>query len=292
VNLKHLETFHHFCEFMSMTRAAQHLNVTQPAISQQLRNFEAECGVKLFYREHNQYILTPAGEEVALLNKRIFSRVAQIEALFEKVRKSTQERLWIGTTKAYACTVMPDLIAEFQRHFPRVHVRLSEGNSADLITRLRKRKEDLVVVARTEYDSSLKAMPFAQAEFVLVARPDHPLAQQGAVSIQCLAGESLIIREHGSGSRHAILKKLRQHGVTPSLVVESESLSFIMEYIQRKMGVSFILSHEVEHQLAEGLLKQIHLEEGTIVFNADIVTRRDEPMPPPMRYFLKIAKRS
>lgn len=291
MNLKHLETFYYFCRSLSMSRTADQLSISQPAVSQQLRNFEAECGVKLFYREANQFKLTAMGETIALLAQRIFSRVAQIDELLEKARKATEERLRIGTTKAYAHTEMPDLIAQFQQQFPRVHVRLSEGNSTDLIKRLRTRKEDLVVVARTEYDATLRAVPFARPEFVLVARPDHPLAKRGTISLAALNGESLIIREHGSGSRHAILRKLQQHGVTPSVVVESESLSFILGYIERNMGVSFILSHEIEKELAEGMLKQINLEEGNIVFKADILTRRDEPMSAPMRYFLKIARK-
>ncbi|MBM3300028.1 MAG: LysR family transcriptional regulator substrate-binding protein, partial [Deltaproteobacteria bacterium] len=151
-------------------------------------------------------------------------------------------------------------------------------------------KEDLVVVARTDYDSSLRATPFARAQFVLVARPDHPLAEQPQITIKALDGESLIIREHGSGSREAILKKLGQYGVKPSVVIESESLSFILAYIQRRMGVSFMLSHEIEEELVSGIVRQINIVEGDIFFNADIVVRRDEPMTVPMRYFLKIAR--
>ncbi len=291
MNLKHLETYHYFCKFLSVSRTAEHLHVTQPAVSQQLRSFEAECGAKLFYREALRYKLTEVGEAVFLLNKVIFSRVDQINALLEKTRKSTSERLRIGTTKAYARTVMPDLLAQFQKQFPRVHVHLSEGNSAALMSRLRNRKEDLVIVARASYDSSLRAIRFARAEFLLVARPDHPLAQGEPISIEVLSGESLIIREPGSGSREAIMKKLSEHGVTPSVVIESESLSFILAYIERRMGISFILSHEIEKELASGVLRKIDLTEGNITFLADIVTLRDEPMSVPLTYFIKMAKR-
>jgi DNA-binding transcriptional LysR family regulator len=290
MNLKHLEIFHHFCLSRSMKETAKRLNVTQPAVSQQLKTFEEECGVKLFFREANQYKLTEMGETTFLLTKRIFARVEQIETLLSKARKGTQERLRIGSTKGYARTVMPDLVAKFQHQFPRVQVRLSEGNSADLIQRLRNRKEDLVVVKRTAYDSTLKAIPFARADFILVARPDHPLAQSDTVSIKDLSGESLIIREQGSGSRDAILHKLNQFDVKPSVLVESESLSFILAYIELRMGVSFILSHEIEQELAAGILKQINLSEGNISFHADILTRRDEPLSVPMRYFIKVAK--
>ena len=292
MNLNHLETFYYFCKYLSMSRTAEHLCITQPAVSQQLRNFEAECGAKLFYREALQYKLTEVGESIFLLSKVIFNRVDQINSLLDKARKSTSERLRIGSTKAYAHTLMPDLLAQFQKKFPKVQVHLSEGNSAGLISRLRSRKEDLVIVARTDYDASLRAIPFAQAEFLLVARPDHPLAQEGPVPVEALNGESLIIREHGSGSRAEIMHKLREHGVTPSVIIESESLSFILAYIERRMGISFILSHEIEKELASGQLKQIDLIEGNINFFADIVTLRNEPLSVPMTYFIKMAKKA
>ncbi|MGO9567176.1 MAG: LysR family transcriptional regulator [Desulfomonilaceae bacterium] len=291
MNLKHLETFHYFCKFMSMSRAADHLHITQPAVSQQLGSFQTECGVPLFYRQAHEYRLTDAGEQLFLLSKSIVSRVGQAEGLLEKARKATSDVLKIGITKSYAGIVMPDLIARFYEKYPRIHVHLSEGNSADLINRVRTRREDLVVVARSEYGSDLKAIPFARAEFVLVARPNHPLTSAGPVSIKSLDGEVMILREQGSGARNAILQLLRRFGVTPSMLVESESLSFILAYIERKMGVSFILSHEIEDELSRGVLKQIDLVEGNIKFYADIVTRRNERLSVPMAYFLGILKK-
>lgn len=290
MNLNHLETFHYFCIFMSMSRAAEHLHISQPAVSQQLKGFQAECGVQLFYRDSQAYKLTETGEALFLLSKRIFSRIHQMEEILARKRESNLETLKIGITKSYARIVMPDLIDRFQHKYPRIHVRLSEGNSADLIGRIRDGREDLVVVARSDYGSSLKAVPFAKAEFVLVARPDHPLALKGEVSIRNLNGEAMIIREHGSGSRIAILNTLRKFDVTPSMLVESESLSFILAYIARGMGVAFILSHEIQDELGRGLLKRINLLEGSIEFFADIVTRRNEPMSLPMGYFLELLK--
>jgi DNA-binding transcriptional LysR family regulator len=168
-------------------------------------------------------------------------------------------------------------------------VRLSEGNSADLIKRVINRQEDLAVVARARYNPALRAIPFASCEFVLVGRPDHPLALQGVVPISALRSESMIIRERGSGSRKAILAKLQQFGVTPSVLVESESLSFILAYIERRKGLAFMLSHEITEELAAGALRQITLQEGTIGFESDIVIRKDGPISEPMKYFLKIA---
>jgi DNA-binding transcriptional LysR family regulator len=291
MNLNHLETFHHFCRFLSMSRTADYLCVSQPAVSQQLRSFQVECGVPLFYRHAHMYKLTETGEALFLLSKRIFSRIDQMEEILARNRESTAETLKIGITKSYARIVMPELIAKFQQKYPRIHVHLSEGNSADVLARLRSGKENLVVVARSDYGSSLKAVPFAKAEFVLVARPDHPMALNDAVSIKVLNGEPMVIRERGSGSRNAILRTLRQFDVTPSMLVESESLSFILAYIEREKGVAFLLSHEIRDELSRGLLKRVNLAEGAIEFYADIVVRRNEPSSLPMNYFLEILKK-
>ncbi len=290
MNLKHLETFYHFCRFKSMSQAADSLHITQPAVSQQLRSFEEQCGVKLFFREANQYKLTDVGESIWLLGKVIFSRVDQIEALLENARKPASQNLRIGTTKDYARTLMPDILAAFQNQYPSVQVYLSESNSAELMNRLRNRKEDLVVVARTTYDRSLRALTFATEELLLVARPDHPLASGPPVSIKALSGESLIVREQGSGSRDVIQRQLHEFGVTPSVMIESESLSFILAYIQRKMGISFIVAREIEQELSSGVLKSINLSEGNMRFYADIVLSRREPLSQPMRHFLKIVR--
>lgn len=289
MNLKHLETFHHFCRFMTVSRTADHLNVTQPAVSQQLRNFESECGVKLFYRDHEGYHLTPTGEAIFLVTKRIFSRVSQIEQLLAEAAEVASERLRIGATKTYAVTVMPELIARFQERFPAIQVRVSEGNSTDLIRRVINREEDLVVVARADYGPALQSVPFARCEFILVARPDHPLAQAEIVSIDALKNAAVILREQGSGSRKAVLEKLARFGVRPSLMIESESLSFILAYVERRLGLAFVLAHEVEHKLLDGSLKRIDLMEGNISLESDIVWLRDEPTPLPITRFIEIA---
>jgi DNA-binding transcriptional LysR family regulator len=288
MNLKHLETFHHFCRYLTVSRTAEHLNVTQPAVSQQLRNFEAECGTKLFHRDHDGYHLTPTGEAVFLLTKRIFSRVSQIERLLADSAEASAERLRIGATKTYARTVMPELIARFQERFPTVQVRVSEGNSTDLIRRVINREEDLAVVARAEYGHALQSIPFARCEFILVARPDHPLAQAKSVSIDALKEAAVILRERGSGSRKAVLEKLARFGVRPSLMLESESLSFILAYVERRLGLAFVLTHEVEHKLLDGSLKRIDLIEGNISLESDIVWLRDEPTPLPITRFIEI----
>lgn len=291
INLKHLETFYHFCRFLSMTRVAETINISQPAVSQQIQLFQEECAVRLFYREGNQYRLTGVGESIFLLSKVIFARLSQIENLLEESRRPISGMLRIGTTKDYAATLMPDLVSKFQERFPEIMVKLSEGNSLELLARLRDRKEDLVVVARTQYDSFFKSFPFTIVELSLVAMPDHPFSKQDRISIRSLSEALLIIREKGSGSRDAVLRKLAQHNVKPSSIIESGSINFMQAYSKSRMGVFFVTANEVADELASGALKKIDILEGNVQFPADIVVLREKPMMAPVRKFLAIAIR-
>ena len=120
-----------------MSRTADYLHVTQAAISQQLRGFEDDCGVKLFYRANNEYRLTETGEALFLLGQGIFSRLAQMEALLDKAARTLSGRLHIGTTKDYAQTVMPDLIARFHEKYQKFRFISAKGTRQDLLIRLR-----------------------------------------------------------------------------------------------------------------------------------------------------------
>ncbi len=100
MNLKQLETFHHFCRFKNISRTAEYLHITQPAVSQQLSAFESDAGVKLFCRVANEYRLTETGEALFLASKSVFLRLGQMEDVLEKARKAAAEELRIGTTKS------------------------------------------------------------------------------------------------------------------------------------------------------------------------------------------------
>ena len=131
---------------MNVSRTAEYLNITQSAVSQQLKLFQDECGSPLFYRTASAFTLTETGETVFLLSKVVFNQIDQMKKVLETNKPGTSV-LRIGVPKTYASIAMPDFIGRFQERYPHVHVKLSEGNSADLLNAVRSCRQDLVIVA-------------------------------------------------------------------------------------------------------------------------------------------------
>lgn len=183
---------------------------------------------------------------------------------------------------------MPGVLSRFQENFPRIRVYLMEGSSQEIADGLVEFKYDLGIIGRLPHEGKLKAIPFTKEEFCLVTPPGHRFAEMGTLSIRDLEHEPIIIREEGSGSRHAILSLLSDHHVKPSVLVEAGSVEFIKEYVMKGRGVSFLYKPEVELEAKMGLLIPLLIQEGPILLQTDIVFPRQMDLSPTARAFLKL----
>jgi DNA-binding transcriptional LysR family regulator len=289
-NLNQLRAFFLAAREKNVTRAAETLCVTQPAITMQIRSMEHNLGVKLIRRCGRDFQLTEAGDVLFKYAERIFGIVDEMEYALMSYTELAQGSLKLGTTRTFARYFMPDLISRFQELFPKVKVLLGEGNSQEIAEGVLSFKYDLGLIGGLPYDKKLKVIPYIKAEFWLVTPPGHRFADKSEISLQDLHNEPIIIREKGSGARYAILSLLRSHGVTPSVLVEAGSVEFIKEYVMQGEGISFLYRAEVEREVERGLLVVLKIKEGPILLQTDIVFPRDIELGPPSQAFLRLMK--
>jgi DNA-binding transcriptional LysR family regulator len=177
---------------------------------------------------------------------------------------------------------MPELLSRFQERFPTVRVSLKVGSSQEIANGLMVFKYDLGIIGRLPGLNKLKVVPYNREEFCLVVSPQHRFAKKRSVSLRDLKNEPIIIRESGSGSRHAILSMLNSYDVKPSVLVEAGSVEFIKEYIIK------LYKPEVELEAKMGLLKPFDVEEGPILVQTDIVYSKEADLSPPALDFLRL----
>jgi DNA-binding transcriptional LysR family regulator len=204
---------------------------------------------------------------------------------FKKLMRGT---LQIGTTKNYARYIMPSLLSEFQRRYPRIKVILNEGNSEEMARSVLEMKNELALISQLNLDRKIKSVFFSTVEFVLVASPAHRFSQRQSISLRELNGEPVILREKGSGSRAAILRKFQEYGIWPSVITEASSLDFIVGYVKQNKGVSFMFEPDIKEELEKGTLKIIRVEEGNIIFFTDLIYHTEKSLSPPSQAFLKM----
>jgi DNA-binding transcriptional LysR family regulator len=272
----------------SVTRAAEDLNVTQPAVTIQVKSLEKSLNLKLIQHLGKRIQLTEAGELLYQYADKIFDLAGEAKEKMRDFKKLMRGTLKIGTTKNYARYIMPSLLSEFQRRFPRIKVILDEGNSEDMAGSILDMKNDLALISQLNLDRRIKSLFFSTVEFVLVASPEHRFSKRESISLRELNGEPVILREKGSGSRAAILRKFQEYGIWPSVIIEASSLDFIVGYVKQNKAVSFMFEPDIKEELDRGTLKVVPIEEGNIVFFTDVIYYGEKPLSPPAQAFLKM----
>lgn len=290
MNLKQLEAFYLVIKKGSFTKAADELNVTQPAVTIQVHSLEKSFNLKLIQHLGKRIQLSEAGELLYQYAEKIFELVSDAEEKMKDFKKLMKGSLRIGTTKNYARYIMPTLLSEFQRRFPHIKVILDEGNSEDMAKSVLEKKVELALISQLNLDRKIKSIYFSSVEFVLVVSPGHRFSQREGISLRELNGEPVILREKGSGSRAAILRKFQEYGIWPSVIIEASSLDFIVGYVKQNRGVSFMFEPDIKEELEKGALKVIPIEEGNIIFFTDIIYHSEKSLSPPAQAFLKMVK--
>ena len=289
-NLNQLRSFFLAAKEKNLTRAAEILCITQPAVSMQIKSLEQSLGLKLIKKCGKDFHLTEVGEVLYGYSEKIFKIVDEMEYNLKGYTDLTQGSLKLGTTHSFARHFMPNLIQSYQEQFPGVKVFLKEGNSQDILEGVLSFKYDVGLIGRLPYHNKLKSIHYNRPEFWLVAPPWHKFSKKKEISLKDLHNEPLIIPEKGSGARHAILSLLRRHKVNLSVLIEAGSVEFIKEYVSKGRGIAFLYKAEVEHEVEKGLLQRLKIREGPVFIQTDIIFLKDVKLSPPSQAFLRLTE--
>src|SRR6266446_10000169 len=184
----------------SVTAAANRLNLTQPAVTLQLRNLQALAGLPLIQRTGDGMMLTQAGRDVLALSERIESAILDCEQSLDMIAGRTGGRVSIGAVST-AKYFVPFVIAAFSRRFPKIDITLTIGNREDIREALKGYDLDIAIMGRPPAGVDVEMRPLGKHPHIIVAAANHPLARKKRSVPSDLAGETFITRERGSGTR-------------------------------------------------------------------------------------------
>src|SRR5262249_41875471 len=201
MNLNHLAVFHAVAQTGSMTLGAERLDISQPAVSKQVRELERVLRVNLFDRIGRRVRLSQAGEILADYARRLFALAHEAEEAMADVRSVRRGKLEIGASTTIGTYLLPGVLAEFWRRHPRVELLVQVENTEQVHRRLAGHELDLGLTEGLIEDEELEAEVFHQDELVLIAAPGHRLAGQGRVALSAVREEPFLLREPGSGTR-------------------------------------------------------------------------------------------
>jgi aminoethylphosphonate catabolism LysR family transcriptional regulator len=236
-----LKSFHMVARMGSITHAAKKLGISQPTVTTQIRNLEAQYGVELFYRGGRRITLSEEGARLLPMVQKLLEQEADIE-FFLRNSGQLQGSLRLAATAPY---YMLDLVRRFRELMPQIQVTLEIGNSQQVIEALEEYRVDLAASSQLEKDARFTRLTLGHDPLVLAVHRSHPLAAHKRLPPAALAGHSLLMREAGSTTRMLTEQMLQQAGGASSPLLEIGSRESIREAVLRNIGISVIARHEV-----------------------------------------------
>lgn len=288
INLNHFRIFYYAAKSGSFTDAAEKLFITQPAVTAQIRAFEEACNLKLFKKKGRNVHLTDEGKELYAYARRIFEYEQEVEDAIDKMHRLKRGVLRIGTTKTYARYFMPYFMTSYLKEYPDIRVFLNEGSSMEMIQGLLDLNVEIAVIAKAGENPAVSFHPFSQEELMPILAPGHRLASRGSVNFIELAGEPIIMKDIGSGTRVRVNDLFARYGRTPNILMETNNVEFIKELVRRGEGFSFLVKAAVTSEIKEGKLATLDIRGERLYLDVSIAYLKDQALSKPAKAFLRL----
>ncbi|HEU0196716.1 MAG TPA: LysR substrate-binding domain-containing protein [Nevskiaceae bacterium] len=284
LELRHLRYFVAVAEELHFGRAAERLGLSQPPLSQQIRQLEALLGARLFSRTNRRVALTEAGRALLPEAQTILARVATATALVQRTARGELGTLSVGMTRSTPLSGhIPRAILAFRRRYPGIHLTLRELNSLQQVAALQERALQVAILRVDALPEDLVARYLFDDPLVVVMPADHPslagLAADASLTVAQLATEDFVLfeRDAGAGIRLRIVELCRRAGFSPQVAQEARESPTIVGLVAAGMGVS-ILPASSAHIHVEGV-RYVRLADPQAASGIQVAWRRDDHSP-------------
>ncbi|MDI1312176.1 LysR family transcriptional regulator [Prosthecobacter sp.] len=222
----------------SFTRAAGRLNMAQPALSQQMKNLEAELGTPLFNRGRKEMQLTAAGKAFLPRAEGLLIQAEAAKAIVSDVAQLRGGKLSIAAIPSVSACLLPQVIQRFSKQHSQVALQLIEESSERVADCVESGLADIGFLQLPASKSAFKAQPLITEPFVLLVAKTHGLARQKTVQLQQLSGESFIF--YKGRARDTALEACRKAGFEPHIVCESGELGTVRALVAAGLGLAIV----------------------------------------------------
>ena len=242
MELRQLRYFVTVAEELHFGKAAERLEITQPALSKQIRVLETELDIELFIRTKRMVKLTKAGEVFFTQAQQLLQQASAAIGLAKSAALGEIGRLTIGYTATATYTVLPELIGRFRVRYPQVEVEMIEISTEAQVTMINKGEIDLGFLHPPIDSRGLKLCPLLSEDIVAVLPKQHSLAAKQSLSLIDLKQESFILhpRVEGPFLYDGFLKLCRQAEFEPQIVQEVNSHQSRICLVAAGIGITFI----------------------------------------------------
>ena len=246
--LRHIKYFLAVAEHQSFTRAAVSLYVSQPALSQQIKQLEESLETILFDRSGRQVKLTHAGEVYARYAHKALQDLEEGRRALHDVQNLSRGALRIAITPTFTTYLIGPLIKTFHNLYPNITLSIQEMSQEQMEKQLLDDEFDVGIAFAEVHSAEIETQTLLVETLALVVNKDHPLARHQTIDLQTLSEQSLVLLSHEFVTRGQIEHYCRQHSIKPQVLMEANSLSAVLEIIHHTQLTTLLPSNIVSNR--------------------------------------------
>lgn len=263
MTLRHIKIFLAVYQTQHITKAAQQLRMTQPAVTRAIQEIESYYGVRLFERINRKLYITPTGTM-------FYTYAVHIVDSFDQMEKGLRDWdqlgvLRVGATMALGADLLPRVLVRFQQSHPNLHIRSVVSTGAALQQALLDNELDFAVMEGSVGQEELARRTIAPDRLVLILPPDDPRASQERLELKDLAQDSFLLRDKGSVGRAFVERVFAMHELPLVPTMESVSTQAIIQAVHLGLGVSFLPERLVNDAIQTGVVATKELWDESFV---------------------------
>lgn len=274
-----LKVFDTVARRMSFTKAANELNITQPAISKQIKELEQQLGAKLFERNGTKISISESGEILQKYTAKLFDLYRALEFDINAINDKLKGTITIGASTTIAQYILAPVIADFKSLYKDIEILLTIDNSETITALLLEQKIDLAIVEGETKDPSVSYTQLMKDEIVLAISSKNKLSRSSHLTLKQLEKVPLILREQGSGTLEIVNKALKKCGMaidTLNVEMRLSNTETIKAYLQHSNCGAFISIYAILKEVNANSLSIIDVKGLSITRNFNLAEKQGE----------------
>lgn len=289
MNINQLETLIAISKTMSFRKAGELLNLTQPAVSAQIKSLEDEF--KTILVDRNQPVaLTDSGILFLEHAERILMTLEDLRQKLADLHQTPQGHIHLGTTTSIAIQILPRVLSYFQNQFPMIKTTIHSMPSSQIMTSVENGLIDVGIAYLFEKNPVLETSILYYDTYELVVSPEHPMSVLSHTTVENLANIPLIMLSPDTAGRRFVDEIFSKLDIVPQIVMELSSSEEVKRMVELNLGAAIIAKSSIENEIRQGRLKMIQVSELEIAHPVGVIYKSGRYLSSAMQQFLSDLK--
>ena len=289
MNLNYFKTFYYTAKLGSITNAAEALNITQPAASRQIQEFQNSYDLMIFDKVGKKMVLTDAGKILFSIAEKLVDIEDEAERAIKDYKNQKSGKIRITATESFGNYYLPEMVFLFSRMFPEIQLSIDFANPEEIHKNILLMKSDIGFTSRLIEHSDISSTTIVKDKYILAVPPDSELSDLIYFQPEEIKNKKFIARQKGTEDRNQFDLYLKKNNIEANIACEVSSYFSVKEYIKKGIGIAIIPKNAVNDEIADGSLIAVPEKDNSLIRDYFMINHKDKYFNKALHVFREIA---